>query len=190
MPHLSEALTWTIDQPGRIRNYVFHHDGHVLGNATRILTERPDDLGLPYPDPHVLYDESRVVVRLADAAGAPCCLVDRTSATMSVPPAFILAPNGSDLIGRVYMKGESYRLLDANGDTVANLGSAAAWGAEAEVPVAGRGGAEIARYRTEKAANGEARRRHTVRLARPLPEPDHTLLLASLIGVELHIPAS
>lgn len=187
MPHLSEALTWTIDQPRRIRGYVFHSGGEVLGHATRVVLEPPDDLGLPYPSPHPLYDESRVVVCLADAAGTPCCYVDRTAAEMSVPPALVTAADNTPL-GRVEVGGrKGYRVLDHTGATVAELGSAFGWGSE-ENPITGPDGTEIGGFLLEESAHGENRRRTTVRLHGPLPEPARTLMLAAMIGVELHIP--
>ncbi|MEU8345951.1 hypothetical protein SAMN05443665_102172 [Actinomadura meyerae] len=190
MPALREALTWTIDQPGRVRSYVYHDAGEVLGHATRVPAQPADDLGLPYPDPHVLYDESRVVVCLADAAGTPYCYIDRTAAEMSVPPAQIVAPDGNR-IGYVQVKGtRGYILHDAAGAVVAMLGGGFDHDRAEEKPITTQDGAELGGYLVAEAPSGENRRRYTVRLHRPLPEPARTLMLASMVGMELHVPVS
>jgi hypothetical protein len=50
------------------------------------------------------------------------------------------------------------------------------------------GGAEIARYNVERSPYSDRRRRYTIRLGNLAPEPLRTLLVASLIGVELMAP--
>src|SRR5919198_1336833 len=100
MVHLYQALTWTIDEPERSREYVIHAGGELLANVTRVAISRPDDAAMPYANPHAQHDENRIVVRAAGPDGTPYFYVDRTSNTTYPQPAFVVAPNGA-LIGSV-----------------------------------------------------------------------------------------
>jgi hypothetical protein len=203
MTHLYEALSWTIDEPGRPREYVIHWGGEVLANVTRVAIPRPDDAAMPYGNPHAAYDETRTVVCVAGPDRTPYFYVDRTNDPMRPRPAFVVAPNGG-LIGSVAVstggvkgafkllsgrRGARFALLDATGVLVATMTGAARANPGEEATITDPNGATIARYSTGLSATGHARRRHTMRLDRPLPEPGHTLVLASLIGVELMTPA-
>ena len=100
MPHLYQALTWTIDEPSRPREYVIHDDGQVLANVSRVAVQRPEDTAMPYANPHTHHDDSRIVLCVAAPDGAPYFYVDRTHNPTHPQPAFVVAPNGG-LIGSV-----------------------------------------------------------------------------------------
>jgi hypothetical protein len=202
MAHLYGALTWTLDEPGRPREYVIHDGGEVLANATRVALARPDDAAMPYANPHAGYDETRIVVCVAGPDRAPYFYVDRTNDPMHPRPAFVVAPNGG-LIGSVAVstggvkgafkllsgqRGGRYALLDATARPIATVTGAGMRDPGAEGTITDPNGATIAWYSTALSPGGRGRRRHTMRLERPLPEPLHTLVLASLIGVELMTP--
>jgi hypothetical protein len=64
----------------------------------RVKISRPDDAAMPYANPHALYDESRVVVCVADPAGTPYFYVDRVNNPATAPqPAYVVAPDGKPL---------------------------------------------------------------------------------------------
>lgn len=114
MTHLYRALSWTVDEPERPREYVIHDDGVILAKVNRVAVARPDDAAMPYANPHASYDETRIVVCATAPDGTPYFYVDRTPGTTGPTPAFIVAPNGG-LIGaiavrRVGLKG-MFRLL-------------------------------------------------------------------------------
>lgn len=203
MPSLYEALTWTIDEPGPPRTYVFHDGDELLANGARVPVRRPDDAAMPYANPHAQYDESRVVIRVAAPDGSPYFHVDRTNDPMRPRPAYVVAANG-ELIGSIavatgglkgvfsLMSGKSggrFSLLDAQSRQLATFTGPGLRNPDAEGILNDASGTEIARVTTGHSPYNDRRRRRTVRLHGPLPEPLHTLVLAMVIGVELMTPA-
>lgn len=202
MTHLYRALSWTVDEPERPREYVIHDDGVILAKVNRVAVARPDDAAMPYANPHASYDETRIVVCATAPDGTPYFYVDRTPGTTGPTPAFIVAPNGG-LIGaiavrRVGLKG-MFRLLsgqaggglllqDASGKPVATAAGRAR--NDPQGAIADANGAPLAWYSTEVSPlhHVPPRRRHTMRIDHIPPEPTHTLLLAFLIGLEALIP--
>jgi hypothetical protein len=203
LTHLYEALTWTIDEPERPREYVVHADGELLANVTRVRIARPDDAAMPYANPHAQYDERRIVVCAADPTGTPYFYVDRSNESMTGPrPAFVVAPDGR-LLGSVAVRtggvkgifkllrgqtGGGYALLDANGQSLATMVSPPMSAPTRPGTVTDPAGAEIARYVIQRSPYSDRRRRYIMRLRNIAQEPLRTVLLASLIGVELMIP--
>lgn len=203
MPSLYEALTWTIDEPRRPREYVVHDNGEVLANVTRVPVRRQDDSAMPYANPHAQYDETRTVVCFAAPDQTPYFFVDRTNDPMRPQPAYVVAPNGG-LIGSVavmtgglkgvvkLMSGKSggrYALLDAQGGETAFVTGPGMRNPSEEGTITDPGGNRIGSYLTGHSPYDDRRRRYTVRVFAPLAEPQRTLVLASLIGIELMIPA-
>jgi hypothetical protein len=207
MSHLYDARTWTIDEPNRPREYVISANDEVLANVTRVPMRRPDDAAMPYANPHAQYDETRTVVCAASPDGAtPFFYVDRTNDSVTGPaPALVVAPDGSR-IGAIAVnhvglrgifklmsgqgggRGGGFALLDASGRPLATVLSPGPSNPAGEGTITDSGGTEIARYSTELSPYAARRRRHTVRVHQPLAEPLHTLVLASLLGVELMTP--
>jgi hypothetical protein len=200
--HLYDALAWTIDEPELFRDFLIHADGQVLANVTRV-PERSDEDGLmPYPNPHARYGTRRYEVSAATPDGRPCFTVAWTQHEMKVEPAFVTAPDGTPigtvgvdtgglkqtmkfLAGRV---GAGYALRDARGEALAVLFTPPMDEPEEEGAVVSPDEEEIGRFSTVASPYGDRRRRYGMRLHRPSPEPLRTLLLASLIGIELMIP--
>ncbi|XVQ14253.1 hypothetical protein ACQP1W_17425 [Spirillospora sp. CA-255316] len=200
--HLYDALAWTIDEPELFRDFLIHADGRVLANVTRV-PERSDDDGLmPYPNPHARYGTGRVEVSAATPEGRPCFTIGWTQREMKVEPAFVAAPDGT-LIGTVEVSvgglnrlikllagsgGAGYALRDAQGEVLAAffLPAGNDPGEEGTVMIAE--GEEIGRFSIGDSPYGDRRRRYVMRLHRPSPEPLRTLMLASLIGIELMVP--
>ncbi|NKZ02449.1 hypothetical protein [Actinomadura latina] len=204
MPGLYETLTWTIDEPGQQRTYVFHDRDEPLANGTRVPVRRPDDAAMPYANPHVQYDESRVVICVAAPDGGPYFYVDRTNDPMRPQPAYVVAANGA-LIGSIaaatggvkgvfsLMSGKSggrFSLLDAQSRPLATFTGPGLRNPNAEGVLVDPSGKEVARVATDRSPYNDRRRRRTVRVHGPLPEPLHTLVLALVIGVELMVPAT
>ncbi|TDD80510.1 hypothetical protein E1293_20575 [Actinomadura darangshiensis] len=205
MPTLYEALAWTMDEPGPSRSYVFRDGDEVLANAARVPVQRQDQgSSVPYADPHAQYDETRVVVCVAAPDGSPYFYVDRTNDPMRPQPAFVVAAAGG-LIGSIavatggvkgvfsLMSGKSggrYTLLDAQQRPLATLTGPGLRDPKAEGAVTDASGTEIARVATDVSPYNDRRRRRSMRVHQPLPEPLHTLVLASLVGVELMTPAT
>jgi hypothetical protein len=203
MAHLYEATIWTIDEPERPREYVVHANGELLANVTRVKIASPDDAAMPYANPHAQYDERRTVVCAADPAGTPYFFVDRNNVSMTGPqPAFVVAPDGK-LLGSVVVRsggvkgifkllsgqgGGGHALLDGNGQTLATMVSPPMSGPTRDGTVADPAGAEIGRYTIERSPYSDRRRRYTMRVRNIAAEPLRTMLVASLIGVELMAP--
>ncbi|KAB2347822.1 hypothetical protein [Actinomadura rudentiformis] len=200
MPHLYEALTWTIDEPDRPLEFVFHNDGEVLAKATRVAPPRQGDAAMPYANPHGQADDSRLMLCVAGADGTPYFYVDHTRDPMVTSPSFVVSPDGG-LIGSVAVKRgglkEAFTLFRGRGEVRMVIQDAdrqpvAMMTTPLDPTVDGRltdarGGAELGRYR-ERALDGGRRRRRVMRLNQALPEPARTLVLGSLIGVELMVP--
>ncbi len=204
MPHLYQALTWTIDEPSRPREYVIHDDGQVLANVSRVAVQRPEDAAMPYANPHTHHDDSRIVLCVAAPDGAPYFYVDRTHNPTHPQPAFVVAPNGG-LIGSVAVdtggvkgvfglvsgrRGARYALRAANNEPVAFLAFPPPANPSDEGTVTARDGSEIARHTVAHSPHHQGRRRRTVRLQGHPAEPAHTLVLASMIGVEMMVPST
>ncbi|TMQ84425.1 hypothetical protein ETD83_40840 [Actinomadura soli] len=203
MPHLYEALTWTIDEPRRPREYVFHDGGELLANATRVQVRRPDEAAVPYANPHAQHDESHIVLCVAGPDQTPYFYIDRTNDPMRPQPAHVVAPNGGR-IGAIAVstggvkgvfklmsgqQGGRFALLDGYGNQTALLTGPGLRNPHEEGTITDPGGTQIAAFQTAHSSYGERRRSYTVRLFHPLPEPQRTLVLAALIGVELMTPA-
>lgn len=204
MAHLYEALTWTIDEPQRPREYVIHDDGELLANVSRVAMRRPDDAAMPYANPHVQYDENRTVVCVAGPDRTPYFYVDRTNDLMRPQPAYVVAPNGG-LIGSVTVatggvkgafkllsgkRGSRFLLADAQGNQSAFLTSPGMQNPHEEGTITDAAGQQIGAYKIAHSPYNDRRRRYIARIHAPLPEPQRTLVLASLIGVELMTPVA
>ncbi|MEW2359623.1 hypothetical protein [Spirillospora sp. NPDC029432] len=203
--HLDDALAWTIDEPQLFRDFLVHADGRPLADVTRLPDPEADDGLMPYPDPHARYGTDRFRVSAATPDGRPRFIVDWTSDPMKPRPAFVTAPDGAP-IGELAVSvggfggafkfltgrgGAGYVLRDARGEVLAGLHTPPMNDPDAEggVEIAGENaGEEIGRFSVGLSPYGDRRRRYTMRLHRPVPEPLRTLLLASLIGMELMVP--
>jgi hypothetical protein len=199
---LCDALTWTIDEPERPREYVIHANGELLANVTRVKISRPDDSAMPYANPHAQYDESRILVCAIDPAGAPYFYVDRINNPQAPQPAFVVAPDGRPLgsvtIRTGGVKGifklftgqadSGYALIDAHGQNLAIMVNPPMTAPTQAGIVTDPAGSEIAHYNVERSPYSDRRRRYTMRLHDVAQEPLRTLLFASLIGVELMTP--
>ena len=86
-------------------------------------------------------------------------------------------------------RGGRYALLDAQGGETAFVTGPGMRNPDEEGTITDPGGNRIGSYLTGHSPYNERRRRYTVRVFAPLAEPQRTLVLASLIGVELMIPA-
>jgi hypothetical protein len=204
VPHLYQALTWTIDEPERPREYVIHDNGQLLANVSRVAVRRPDDAAMPYANPHTHYDETRIVLCVAGPDRTPYFYLDRTNDPMRPQPSFVVAPNGG-LIGSVVVetdgikgafqllsgrRGSGYALRDARNEPVASILFPPRSSPGEEGTITDRNDTELARHTIDHSPYNAGRRRRIVRLHHPLAEPLRTLVLASMIGVELMIPVT
>ncbi|MFC5753827.1 hypothetical protein [Actinomadura rugatobispora] len=195
-----ELMAWTVDEPQLRRDYVIHDRGVVFARVERVPA--PDDGLMFYPNPHARYDETRVVVGASDSEGRPWFSVDRTNDPMRPQPALVVGGDGAQLgaiavhVGGVkgtlgLSGGESsggYAVRDAQGEEVAFLLMPGVDAALQEGTVVDASGDVIGRFSVGVSVYEERRRRYGVRLEHAVPEPLQTLLVASLIGVELMIP--
>ncbi|MFI0450874.1 hypothetical protein [Actinomadura sp. 6N118] len=203
MTHLYEALSWTIDEPERPLEFVIHNDGEVLANVTRVAVRRPDDTGLPYADPHAQNDLSRTLLCVMDPHATPYFYVEHfSSMSGGYSPAVVVAPDGGR-IGVVAVKSgglkgafellthrhrPKFSLRDAEGREVVLMVGPPMDNPFAEGELRGPKGSEIGRFATRRSPHNERRRQHTMRVHQALPEPARTLVLASLLGMEIVIP--
>lgn len=202
MAHLYQTLAWTIDQPERTRGYVIHDNDELLANVTRVPLQHSGGRPMPYADPHAGYDESRAVLCAADTDGTPYFYVDHRNNPMRPQPAFVVAANGG-LIGSIAVQvslkgtfklltgksGGNYALRDAQGNEHAMLTGTGMRNRQGSGVITGADGAEIGCFTTDLSPYLGHGRRYMARVHHPLPEPARTLVFASLIGMELMIPA-
>ncbi|GAA2615574.1 hypothetical protein SMC26_25030 [Actinomadura fulvescens] len=204
MAHLYEALTWTIDEPDRPLEFVFHNDGEVLAKAAPVAPRPNDSAGLPYANPHAAQPDSpRTLLCVAGPDGAPYFYVEHWRSTASYNDPSVVAANGQRL-GSIVAKSEGglkgmfrlrsgrqqfrYLLRDEGGATIVVMRPPPMEQPFGEGTLTGAEGDEIGRFRTDRSPHGDRRRRHSISLTRPLAEPARTLTLASMLGLEIVIP--
>lgn len=202
MRYLYDVRTWTIDEPGP-RSYVIHDDGEVLANVARVPIRRLGDAMMPYTNPHENYDESRVVVCATAPDGTRYFYVDRVRVMAGPAPALVVAANGVDRVGTVAVRtgglgnlfelltggsGGGFGLYDARGTVMAGLAGPGLRNRGAPGTITDPSDRPIGGYRTTISPYSPRRRTYTVELTQHPPEPAHTLILASLIAVELMTP--
>ncbi|WP_242909093.1 hypothetical protein [Actinomadura terrae] len=201
MPSLYEALTWTVDEPAEPHHYVFHSNGELIANGTRLPTRRPEDAGVPYANPHAGFDDGRVLICVAAPDGAPYFYLDRTISSTSRQPVHVVAPNGAPIgsinveIGGISgmfsvlsgKRGSVFVLSDANRHRMATYTSPSMRKPRAGGTLADSSGAEIAHLAVDRSPNAPRRRCKTMHLRHPLPEPLRTLVIATPIAVEMMI---
>jgi catechol 2,3-dioxygenase-like lactoylglutathione lyase family enzyme len=205
MANLYEASAWTLDEVAHGREYVFHAGGELLAKASAIPTRRQEDVGMPYANPHAQFDDSRTVLSVTGPDGTPYFFVDRSYGQMGPQPAFIVAPNGTQIgalvVQKPSLKGafklargsadhqSRFSLIDAGGAPHVTL-TAPQWRqGDADFVFTDQNGNEIARCHVrQQQTEGQIRGLYEMRIHQALPEPSRSLVLGSLLGLALAVP--